>query len=151
MVCPSGIIFLLSLYHDTILSLGFLDIHRILHLSSRAFLGRPSYGKCVVNIRGRGNLSNSSGVWNSSILVSIARGSYSVVPFSNIATISHNQWVPWIYMYFIITSKWNSGASSFCPVCLSVNLWQKKKQPITLIITFEPQGIDTSYLACILN
>ena len=32
--------------------------------------------------------------------------------------------------------EWNSGASSFCPVCDSVCLWLRgKKNPLTLAIT----------------
>ena len=58
----------------------------------------------------------------------------------------------------IMPPEWILGASSFCPVCLSVclsdfvilsvTLWQRT---LTLVITFEQYEMETLYMACILN
>ena len=56
-------------------------------------------------------------------------------------------------------TEWNSGhlvfdlsvTLSVSDSCHSVTKKTKKQTPLTLVITFEPQEIETSYLECILN
>ena len=72
----------------------FFCIHRILHRLSSAVLGMFSIGRWVLNRRGRVIPSNSSGLWNSNIVVSTAVGLCSALPWTTIHAISTNQWVP---------------------------------------------------------